>query len=430
MKVAVIGTGYVGLPTGVGFAELGHEVVCVDSNADKIKDLNSGKITLFEEGLEDLFLKNKNNGRIKFSKNIEDVQGAKVIIIAVGTPPHPVSKEADMKYLFVAASEISEYICDYTVVAIKSTVPVGTGDDVAEIISKSNPSAEFDVVSLPEFLREGFAVYDFFNPDRIVIGTDSKRARAVLDELYEYFTDKTTLLYVSRKSSEAIKYASNSFLAVKVHFINEVADFCEKSGAKIEEVAKGMGLDERIGPKFLRPGPGYGGSCFPKDTMAMAQMARKVGTQLNLVEATIKYNDQRKLEMAKRIADEVSSEANPTVAILGLTFKGGTDDVRESPAIEIVCELLNYGIKLRVYDPKGMDNAKSILNDSVYFAESIKDACDRADVCVILTEWEDFKKIDYSELKNKMKILKILDLRNILNQDEALRAGFIYKKLG
>ncbi len=431
MKIAVIGTGYVGLPTGVGFAELGNEVVCIDKIPEKINDLNNGKITLYEQGLEELFLKNKENGRLKFTTNLADgVKGAEVIIIAVGTPTHPVTKEADMKYIHAAAGELSEHIKSYVVVAVKSTVPVGTGDDVEEIISQGKPNSDFDVVSLPEFLREGFAVEDFFNPDRIVIGADSEKAKQKLKELYAPFEGKTNFLFVSRKSSETIKYASNSFLAIKVHYINEMSNFCEKSGANIEEVAMGMGLDTRIGPKFLQPGPGYGGSCFPKDTLAMSCMARKYGVHLNLVETAIRHNELRKADMALRIVDAVGDIKHPRVAVLGLTFKGGTDDVRESPAMDIVEELLRYGLSLKVYDPKGMENAKPMLHDRVYYAKDVEDACAGTDLCVILTEWEEFKKLNFPVLKHNMRSPRIIDMRNLLNSAEINLAGLEYKCLG
>ena len=323
MKVGIIGTGYVGLPTGVGFAELGHDVVCVDAIQAKVDALKAGKITLFEDGLEDLFRKNLNAGKISFTTEMKKaVEGADIVIIAVGTPPHPVTKEADMKYIHAAAEELARYLTGYTVVANKSTVPVGTGDDVEARIRKINPTADFDVVSLPEFLREGFAVHDFFNPDRVIVGANTEKAKDVVKELYKPFGDKAHMLFVKRRSSETIKYASNAFLAMKIHYINEMANFCEKSGADVYEVAKGMGLDTRIGNKFLNPGPGYGGSCFPKDTNAMAYMARGYGVNMSLIEATIKGNDARKTEMAERILAAVKGIENPVIGVLGLAFKG------------------------------------------------------------------------------------------------------------
>ena len=300
MKIGIIGTGYVGLPTGVGLAELGNEVTCIDRETRKIESLREGKLTLFEAGLEKIFHKNVKAGRIKFTTSMkEGVSEADLVIIAVGTPPHPITKAADMKYIYAAATELAGYLTGYTVVATKSTVPVGTGDDIESLISEKNPFADFDVVSLPEFLREGFAIYDFFHPDRIVVGANTEKARNVIGELYKPFEGKTNMLFVKRRSAETIKYASNAFLAIKIHYINEMANFCEKTGADIEEVAKGMGLDTRIGNRFLNPGPGYGGSCFPKDTMAMSYMARQNGVDMTLINAAIKGNAERKKQMAQ-----------------------------------------------------------------------------------------------------------------------------------
>ena len=333
MNVAIIGTGYVGLPTGVGLAELGHQVVCIDREQSKIDALQAGKITLYEDGLEELFRKNTKEKRLHFTTSMKDgISNAELVIIAVGTPPHPITKEADMKYIHAAATELAEHLTRYTIIATKSTVPVGTGDDIEILIAKKNPQAEFDVVSLPEFLREGYAVHDFFNPDRIIVGANSDKAKEKIKELYKAFDNEIPMLFVSRRSSETIKYASNAFLAMKIHYINEMANFCEKADANIYEVAQGMGLDSRIGPKFLTPGPGYGGSCFPKDTLAMAYMARQNDVEMSLITATIKGNDNRKKEMAERIVNAVKYIDNPKIAVLGLAFKNGTDDCRESPA--------------------------------------------------------------------------------------------------
>ncbi|MDR2883590.1 MAG: UDP-glucose/GDP-mannose dehydrogenase family protein [Deferribacteraceae bacterium] len=432
MKIAIIGTGYVGLPTGVGLAEFGNDVVCIDKIEQKITDLNAGKITLYEDGLEELFIKNKNSGKLKFTTDMESgVEQADVVIIAVGTPTHPITKEADLKYIYAAAGELAQYLAGYTVIAVKSTVPVGTGDNVEDIIKTSNPNADFDVVSLPEFLREGFAVEDFFNPDRIVIGANSERAKAKIAELYTPFNGKTNFLYVARRSSEAIKYAANSFLAVKVHYINEMADFCERSGADIDEVAKGMGLDSRLGAKFLQPGPGYGGSCFPKDTTAMVSMAKGHGVDLNIVETAVKQNALRKIKMAERICNAVKEVEKPTIGVLGLTFKGGTDDVRESPAMEIIQEIIkSERVSVKAYDPKGLDNAKSILTDGIYYAKNAYDACKGTDLCVVLTEWVDFKEIDLAKLKEVMNTPSIMDLRNLLDRDTVRNAGFKYSRIG
>lgn len=431
MKVAIIGTGYVGLPTGIGLAELGNNVVCIDKIEEKINSLKAGRVTIYEDGMEDLFQKNLASGRLQFTTSMEEgIKGADVVLIAVGTPPHPVTKEADMKYIHVAATELASYLDGYTVVATKSTVPVGTGDDVEELIRKTNPSADFDVVSLPEFLREGFAIHDFFHPDRIVIGANSQKARDVLLKLYKPFEGKTKFLLVNRKSSEAIKYASNAFLAMKIHYINEMADFCEKAGADVKEVAQGMGLDSRIGAKFLNPGPGYGGSCFPKDTNAMAQMGKKYGVHLSLIETTIEQNDLRKAKMGLRALEMVNHNPKARIAVLGLAFKGGTDDCRESPAMQILQEILKHNSNVCVFDPKAMSNAKAILGDKVSYANSALDACKDAELVVILTEWEEFRALDLVQLKQMMKSPKILDLRNMLDAQKAQDLGFVYSCIG
>lgn len=431
MKVAIIGTGYVGLPTGVGLAELGNQVVCVDKIEEKINKLNQGILTLYEDGLEELFKKNVKSGMLKFTTDTKcAVENADIVMLAVGTPPHPVTKEADLKYIYAAAEELAKYLTGYTVVATKSTVPVGTGDEVEAIIRKANPKADFDVVSLPEFLREGFAIHDFFNPDRIVIGYENEKAKDVLLQLYQPFAGKCQFLCVKRRSSETIKYASNAFLAMKIHYINEMADFCEAAGADVREVAKGMGLDSRIGAKFLNPGPGYGGSCFPKDTNAMAQMGKKYGTPLHLIETTIAENDNRKARIGQRVIASIKDHPQGKIAVLGLAFKGGTDDCRESPAIDIIKEMIKYSRNITVYDPKALENAKSILNNTVSYAETITEACSGADIAVILTEWEDFKKLDLEHLKSIMKSPKIVDMRNMLNGEEVKQHGFEYQCVG
>ncbi len=431
MKIAIIGTGYVGLPTGIGLAELGNEVVCVDKIEEKIASLSAGKATIYEDGMEELFQKHRKSGALSFTTDMaKAVNGVDVVMLAVGTPPHPVTKEADLKYIYAAAEELAQYLDGYTVVATKSTVPVGTGDEVEAIIKKVNPTADYDVVSLPEFLREGFAVHDFFHPDRIVIGANNEKARNVLLKLYAPFEGKTEFLLVNRKSSETIKYASNAFLAMKIHYINEMADFCEKAGADIREVAKGMGLDSRIGKKFLNPGPGYGGSCFPKDTNAMAQMGRKYGAHLNLIETTIAKNDERKVNMAQRVIDSLDKDKNGKIAVWGLAFKGGTDDCRESPAMDIVSEIIKHSSNVTVYDPKAMDNAKKIIGDKVKYAQDAYEACKDADILVILTEWEEFRNADLNKVRGQMKTHKILDLRNMLNVTEVKAAGFDYACIG
>lgn len=431
MKVGIIGTGYVGLPTGVGLAELGNEVTCIDYDSKKIETLQSGKLTIYEDGLEELFCKNVATKRLKFTTSMkEGVMGADVVIIAVGTPPHPVTKEADMKYIYSAATELAEYLTDYTVVATKSTVPVGTGDDIETLISKKNPFANFDVVSLPEFLREGYAIHDFFEPDRIVVGANNERAKNVIKELYKPFVGKTKMLFVKRRSSETIKYASNAFLAIKIHYINEMANFCEKTGADIMEVAQGMGLDSRIGPKFLNPGPGYGGSCFPKDTMAMAFMAHKNDVDMTLIKAAIEGNRQRKKQMAERILETVKDIENPKIAVLGLAFKNGTDDCRESPAMDIVSELINQGADIIAYDPKAMRTACIRLGNKIQYADNMYQPLKDADVLAVLTEWDDFRKLDLHQAGQLMRHKNIVDCRNLLDKEEAKANGFNYQGIG
>ncbi|EAH9855943.1 UDP-glucose/GDP-mannose dehydrogenase family protein [Campylobacter jejuni] len=431
MKIGIIGTGYVGLPTGVGLAELGNDVICIDREKSKIDALNNGILTIYEDNLEELFHKNVKEGRLKFTTSMQEgIKDADLVIIAVGTPPHSVTKEADMKYIHVAATELADYLTGYTVIATKSTVPVGTGDDIESLISKKNPNAEFDVLSLPEFLREGFAVYDFFNPDRIIVGTNSQKAKAVIEKLYEPFKGKNELLFVSRRSSETIKYASNAFLAIKIHYVNEMANFCEKAGADILEVAKGMGLDTRIGDRFLNPGPGYGGSCFPKDTLAMAFMGKQNDIDLTLINAAIKGNEERKNHMSERILNSVKDIKNPKITVLGLAFKDGTDDCRESPAVDIVFKLLEQKVKICAYDPKAMDLAKQILGDKIDYANSMYEAIKDADVIAILTEWKEFSSLDLKKAYDLVRHKKIVDLRNLLDKNEAIKLGFEYQGVG
>ena len=431
MKVTVIGTGYVGLPTGVGLAELGNDVICLDVDEKKINSLKEGKLTIFEDGLEPLFNKHINNDRLKFSTSFEEsIPCADLVILAVGTPPHPITKEADMRYIKQASEELAKYLEGYTVVAVKSTVPVNTGDMVENLIKKTNPNADFDVISLPEFLREGFAVQDFFNPDRIVVGANSEKARNLIAELYLPFKDRCPILYVKRQSSETIKYASNAFLAMKIQYINEMADFCETSGADIYEVARGMGMDSRIGAKFLVPGPGYGGFCFPKDTNAMAYMGKFNGVDLYLIEATIKGNEKRKINMAKRILDMVDDVKNPTVAVLGSAFKGGTDDCRESPALQIIEIMLAHDVNIKLYDPEAMENTKAILGDMITYCNSSYEAIGGADVLAVLTDWEEFKSLELEKIKQLMKRPQIADYRNVFDYQKAKGLGFEIKSLG
>lgn len=440
MQVAIIGTGYVGLPTGVGLAELGHNVACIDQDKTKIEKLQAGEVTLYEDGLAELLSKNHKSGHIRFTSSMQDgLANADIVLIAVGTPPHPVTHEADLKYLYAAATELAPYISRYTVIATKSTVPIGTGDNIEALIRKNNPRANFDVISLPEFLREGFAVHDFFHPDRIVVGTNSTQARELIEKLYAPLLERnpqTKMLFVNRRSSETIKYASNSFLAIKLHFINEMADFCEKTGANIYEVAEGMGLDKRIGPKFLNPGPGFGGSCFPKDTLAITFMANQYDVNLSLIQATIDGNRNRINNMAKRILDILpNDESEPIIGVLGLAFKNGTDDCRFSPAMRIIEHVLNQNphVKLQVFDPKAMENAKELLSSQkarVTFCENMEQTCENADVIAVLTEWKEFKQLDLAKAATTLRHLNIVDCRNIINQKAALDFGFNYLGIG
>ena len=430
MNVCIIGTGYVGLPTGVGLAELGNSVTCVDRESSKIEALRAGRVTLYEAGLEELFHKNVAAGRLHFTTSMkEGVEQADLVLIAVGTPPHPVTREADMKYVHAAATELAEYLKGYTVIADKSTVPVGTGDDIEVLIRKKNPQADFDVVSLPEFLREGFAVHDFFHPDRVVVGANTERAVEVIMRLYQALPD-APLLFVKRRSAETIKYASNAFLAIKIHYINEMADFCEKAGADIHEVARGMGMDSRIGPRFLQPGPGYGGSCFPKDTMALAYMARQNDVDMSLVKAAIEGNRKRKKQMAERILGAVADVEEPRIAVLGLAFKAGTDDCRESPAVEIIAHLLEGRAKVTAYDPKAMDTARALLGDRISYAESMYEALEGADVIAILTEWEEFKSLDLEQAARIMRHRRIMDYRSLLDAAATEKHGVSYQGIG
>lgn len=360
----------------------------------------------------------------------EGVENADLIIIAVGTPPHPVTHEADLKYIHAAATELADYLHGYTLIATKSTVPVSTGDAIESLIRKKNPTADFDVISLPEFLREGYAVHDFFNPDRIVVGANSQKAFDTVKRLYKPFEGKTKMLFVKRRSAETIKYASNAFLAVKIHYINEMADFCEKVGADISEVAMGMGADTRIGPRFLNPGPGYGGSCFPKDTMAMSFMARQNNLKMSLIDAAIEGNDKRKKTMAQRILKSVENISNPKIAVWGLAFKEGTDDCRQSPAMDIVCELIREGADITAFDPKAMDNARLLVGDKIKYADSALNAAQDADVLAILTEWPDFKELKLEELVAIMRHKNIVDCRNALVRSNAEQLGFTYEGVG
>ena len=412
MKVAIIGTGYVGLPTGAGLAELGHDVTCIDCDRVKVEKLRAGEVTLFEEGLEELLKSGLKNGKLTFTEDmVEGVRGAQIILLAVGTPSNCRTGQADLRYLFGAVREVAPFLPSDVVVAVKSTVPVGTGDEVEAVLHRLNPSARAEVISLPEFLREGHAVHDFFHPLRIVVGTESLRARELIRELYALFPDGPRFLFVARRSAEAIKYACNAFLAVKIHYINEMSDFCEAAGANIHEVAQGMGLDSRIGSAFLKPGPGYGGSCFPKDTKTIAYMARKLGVELSIIQAAIRGNEKRRENMAQRILREVEDIPSPKIAVWGLAFKEGTDDCRESPAVEIVQRLASYCVDVCVYDPQAMATAQRVLGDTVRYASDMYSAVRGADVLVILTEWPQFDAADWKRVARGLRSRHILDFR-------------------
>lgn len=432
MHVAMIGTGYVGLVSGVCFSEFGLDVVCVDKNADKIDRLNRGELPLYEPGLDSLMAGNVRGGRLSFTTDLDQaVDGADAVFIAVGTPSRRGDGHADVSFVYEAAGEIAAAIGGYTVIVNKSTVPVGTGDEVERIIREARPDAEFDVVSNPEFLREGSAINDFMRPDRVVIGSNSERANAVMRQLYRpLFLIETPILFTSRPASELIKYAANSFLATKITFINEIADLCEKVGADVHDVARGIGLDGRIGRKFLHAGPGYGGSCFPKDTLALVRTAQELGGRMRIVEAVTEINTARKKQMAQKIVDACGGSVDgKTIAVLGLTFKPNTDDMREAPSLDIVSALQAAGATVRAFDPAGMEEAKAVL-DGVVWCDNAYDTMIDAEALTIITEWNEFRALDFDHVKSLMKSPVMVDLRNIYNPDEMAAAGFHYTCVG
>lgn len=432
MRVAMIGTGYVGLVSGACFSEFGINVVCVDKDTTKIDRLNKGEIPIFEPGLDDLVTSNVKAGRLTFTTDLtEAVKGADAVFIAVGTPTRRGDGHADLSYVYGAAREIAAAMNGYTVVVNKSTVPVGTGDEVERIIRAARPDADFDVVSNPEFLREGSAINDFMRPDRVVIGTTAERARQVMRQLYRpLFLIETPMMFTGRSTSELIKYAANTFLATKITFINEIADLCEVVGADVHDVAKGIGLDGRIGGKFLHAGPGYGGSCFPKDTLALVHTAQDVGRPLRIIETVVDINAKRKKAMADRVVAACGgSAAGKTVAVLGVTFKPNTDDMRDAPSLDIVPALQAAGAMIRAYDPEGMDEAKSLFTD-VEWCDDAYATLPKADVVVIITEWNEFRLLDFKRIKSLMTRPVMVDLRNIYNPDEMVAAGFDYTCVG
>ncbi|HJO72041.1 MAG TPA: UDP-glucose/GDP-mannose dehydrogenase family protein [Rhodospirillales bacterium] len=432
MRIAMIGTGYVGLVSGACFSEFGVDVVCVDKDADKIARLNKGQLPIFEPGLEDIVESSENSDRLSFTTDLAaTVDGADAVFIAVGTPSRRGDGHADLSYVYAAAAEIAVAMNGYTVVVTKSTVPVGTGDEVERIIREARPDAEFDVVSNPEFLREGSAINDFMRPDRVVIGTASERAREVMRQVYRpLYLIETPIIFTSRSTAELIKYAANTFLATKITFINEIADLCERMGADVQDVARGIGLDGRIGAKFLHAGPGYGGSCFPKDTLALVRTAQSVESPMRIVETVVEINDARKKRMAEKVIEACGgSLAGKTVAVLGLTFKPNTDDMRDSPSLEIVPVLQAAGARVRAFDPVGVEEAKKLL-DGIEWSENAYDAATGADAVAIITEWNEFRALNFTRLMKLMKSPVLVDFRNIYNPDEMAEAGFRYTCVG
>jgi len=432
MRIAMIGTGYVGLVSGACFSEFGVTVTCVDKDAGKIERLNRGEIPIYEPGLDKLVETNVRAERLSFTTDLKTaVAGADAVFIAVGTPSRRGDGHADLSYVYAAAKEIAESLTGYTVVVTKSTVPCGTGREVERIIRETRPDADFDIVSNPEFLREGSAINDFMRPDRVVIGARTDRARDVMRNLYRpLYLIETPIVFTTVESSELIKYAANTFLAAKITFINEVADLCEKLGCDVHDVAKGIGLDGRIGRKFLHAGPGYGGSCFPKDTLALVRTAQEAGAPLRIIETVVDINDRRKKAMATKIIEAAGgSVAGKTIALLGLTFKPNTDDMRDSPSLDIVPLLQQAGATVRAYDPEGMHEAKKLLNDVVW-CDTAYECMGGADALAIVTEWNQFRALDLERVKKLLKAPVLVDLRNIYEPAEMAAKGFHYVCIG
>ncbi|RYB03618.1 UDP-glucose dehydrogenase family protein [Lichenibacterium ramalinae] len=432
MRIAIIGSGYVGLVSGACFADFGHAVTAVDNDPAKIAMLLRGEMPIYEPGLGDLVASNVRAGRLSFTTDLASaVSAAEVVLIAVGTPSRRGDGHADLSYVYGAAREIAGALQGHTVVVTKSTVPVGTGDEVERIIREARPDADVSVASNPEFLREGAAIVDFKRPDRIVLGIEDDRARAVMQELYRpLYLNQAPILWTSRRTAELTKYAANAFLATKITFINEIADLCEKVGADVQQVARGIGLDNRIGSKFLHAGPGYGGSCFPKDTMALIKTGQDHGASVRIVETVAAVNDQRKRSMAKKVLAACGgSLRGKTVAVLGLTFKPNTDDMRDAPSLSLIAALKDAGARVRAYDPEGMEVARRMLDD-VIFASDAYDCADGADALVIVTEWDAFRALDMSRLKSLLKAAVLVDLRNIYPREEAARHGFVHVGIG
>ncbi|MAB19014.1 MAG: UDP-glucose 6-dehydrogenase [SAR116 cluster bacterium] len=433
MKLAVIGTGYVGLVSGACFSEFGFNVTCVDKDAEKITKIESGIMPIYEPGLEELVGKNVAAGLLKFSTETGPaVRDADAVFIAVGTPARRGDGHADLSYVYAAAEEIANHLTGYSVVVTKSTVPVGTGREVERIVRKANPSADFDVVSNPEFLREGAAISDFMRPDRVVVGAETDRARDLLRRLYRpLYLLETPILMTGLETSELIKYASNAFLAVKISYINQMADLCERVGADVQDVARGMGLDKRIGNKFLHSGPGYGGSCFPKDTMALVRTAQDHDADVSIVNEVVSYNTARKLSMAQRVVQAAGGSVDgKTIAVLGLAFKPETDDMRDSPSLDIVPVLVAAGASIRAYDPKAMEEARHLLPAAVTLQTSAELCLEGADIAVVITEWNEFRALTPDQFLRSMTGTTLVDLRNIYDPSAMRDAGLTYLSIG
>jgi UDPglucose 6-dehydrogenase len=430
MRIAMIGTGYVGLVSAACLSEFGHDVVCVDKDSSKIADLNRGKIPIFEPGLDEVVAANAKAGRLSFTEDLASaVSGAGAVFIAVGTPSRRGDGHADLSYVFGAAEEIARALRNYAVVITKSTVPVGTGRKVEDIIRRLNPTAEFDVASNPEFLREGSAIEDFRRPDRVIVGCETDRARSVMKEIYRpLYLNETPIVFTSRESSELIKYAANAFLATKITFINEMADLCEKVGADVQDIARGIGLDGRIGGKFLHAGPGFGGSCFPKDTLALLKTSQDSGAPTRIVETVVSVNEARKSRMAEKIVHAFGGVEGKTIAVLGLTFKPNTDDMRDAPSLTIIPVLQAKGARVRAYDPEGTKEAKKLLD--VEFCSDAYEAAAGADGVVILTEWNEFRALDLPRLRGLLSKPLMVDLRNIYRPAQMAEDGFVYVSVG
>ena len=432
MNLTILGTGYVGLVSGTCFSEFGFDVCCVDKDKDKINNLKNDIIPIYEPGLQNLVKKNKNTGRLSFSNDIDqNIKKADIVFIAVGTPSRRGDGHADLTYVYEAAEKIAKNLDGYTVIVNKSTVPVGTGAEVKNIIKKINPDALFDVVSNPEFLREGNAIEDFMRPDRVVVGIETEKAKQLMSILYKpLYLIETPILFTDLNTAELIKYSANAFLAVKISYINQMSDLCEKVGADVHDVAKGIGLDKRIGSKFLHPGPGYGGSCFPKDTLALMQTAKEYDSNISLVETVVQYNKQRKSDMADKIIEAFNYNCqNKKISILGLSFKPETDDMRDSPSLDIIPILKEKGFVISVFDPVAMDEAKKLLKN-IEFSNNIEECLQDSDGLVILTEWNEFRGLSATRLKKVMKGNILVDLRNSLNPDSFKKGGFNLIQLG